>query len=114
MSACRSCGARIVWAETEKGRKMPIDFYPSSEGTIVLRYPQGEKQPLAIVGVPADAFPREDRFTSHFATCPQADEWRGGRRPEPEQKPEPSAPRQDVLEEQTGYDPETAPWPEGY
>lgn len=44
---CRSCGAPILWCVTARGKKMPVD-------------------------VPAD----DEPTTSHFATCPNAQEWR--------------------------------------
>ena len=55
---------------------MPIDAEPVPEGGIVLRDPPpGESDPTAMV-VPPAAFPDEPQYTSHFATCKQADEWR--------------------------------------
>lgn len=48
MSTCRSCGAQVVWEQTASGKKMPMDVEPGPDGKRV----------------------------SHFATCPQADEWR--------------------------------------
>lgn len=44
---CRSCGAPIIWCTTAKGKKMPVDVQENDEPT-----------------------------TSHFATCPQAGQWR--------------------------------------
>jgi hypothetical protein len=81
MSLCRSCGAQILWARTEKGKKAPIDLEPNPLGTIIIREKEGE-QPLAIFGVPDGAFPEEPRHTSHFATCPEADHWRHKHRQE--------------------------------
>jgi hypothetical protein len=75
VSLCRTCGASIQWVETERGKRMPIDSRPSEQGTIVLRHRFAEP-PLAIAGVPPEAFPGEPRYTSHFATCPQAADWR--------------------------------------
>lgn len=73
---CRSCQAEIVWAETERGKRMPVDAAPNPRnGSIVLRERAGEA-PLAIAGVPDEAFPGEPRYTSHFATCPEAARWR--------------------------------------
>lgn len=48
-SVCRSCGADILWCITKKGKKMPVDLPPD-----------GSDEPT----------------TSHFATCPNADEHR--------------------------------------
>lgn len=90
MSAhCRSCGAPVVWVETEAkgdkpGRKMPLDADPnnpdkalkvdngniintgqrSGDGTWLVRY----------VG------PGPNRYRSHFATCPKADKHRKAKR----------------------------------
>lgn len=44
---CRSCGAPILWCVTVKGKKMPVDISTEGEPT-----------------------------TSHFATCPESDQWR--------------------------------------
>lgn len=58
----KSCGARIIWAITEKGKAMPVDA--KAEARITL-------EPALL----PDARP-DVRFvrthTSHFATCPNA------------------------------------------
>lgn len=46
-SECRSCGAAIIWCLTAKGKRMPVD----------VSYEEGPT-------------------TSHFATCPDAGQWR--------------------------------------
>src|SRR5437773_2351455 len=74
VASCRSCGRPVRWVETERGKLMPIDPEPSTEGTILLRR-QLDRKPLAIVGVPPAAFIGEDRFVSHFSTCPDHKEW---------------------------------------
>jgi hypothetical protein len=65
---CRGCGAEIVWAVSELGRKIPLDI----EGTRGFRLiPGGSRnleQPEAVSTV---------IFQSHFATCPKADQFRG-------------------------------------
>lgn len=65
---CRSCGAPVVWAATEKARA-PFDAAPSERGT------------HAIVdgrAVYRDAAPAGSALhLSHFATCPHAASWRG-------------------------------------
>jgi hypothetical protein len=72
---CRSCGARIVWTVTERGRRMPIDPVPNPAGNIILRERAAGLEPVAVYtsAPPAEG---EKRFTSHFATCPQAKKWR--------------------------------------
>lgn len=80
MEKCRSCGAKIIWAVTEKGRRMPIDPQPVGRGNIQLRQ-QPPLPPLAvylgqdtIAHLPPGQLER--LLTSHFATCPQANKWR--------------------------------------
>ena len=46
---CRSCGADVIWIITEAGKRMPVDAAPGL--------------------IPGE-------HTSHFATCPQANDWR--------------------------------------
>ena len=45
---CRSCGAPILWAETDNGKLMPVDKPETESATTV----------------------------SHFSTCPTAKKWR--------------------------------------
>jgi hypothetical protein len=73
---CRSCGRKIVWAETERAKMMPVDAEPARDGNIVLRRQGSGIAPLAIVGVPPMGLPETERYTSHFATCPHRDHWR--------------------------------------
>jgi hypothetical protein len=61
---CRSCGARVEWAEVyASGKRMPFDQ------VVVI----GE----ASVG--GQAVQRVDLDRSHWATCPDAAKWRQGR-----------------------------------
>lgn len=77
---CRSCGAPVIWAETERGRSMPVDAQRSRKGNIALRL-RADVRPLARVLRPDQCFGRIDLRTSHFATCEHADRWRtGGKR----------------------------------
>lgn len=66
---CRSCGARVVWAVTEHGRRMPLDAEPVAGGTFTLTTSRGELVATSTPGV-------ELGYVSHFATCPQAGAWR--------------------------------------
>lgn len=52
VSSCASCDGLILWVITPRGKPMPVDAEPDSAG----------------------------RYTSHFATCPDADGWRRRRR----------------------------------
>jgi hypothetical protein len=52
---CRSCGAAIVWFKTSAGKNMPVDAAGVTQEDLVLDL---------------------TRHTSHFATCPQANQHR--------------------------------------
>lgn len=68
---CRSCGKEIVWTETEKGKRMPVDVEPSHLGTFSL-VPDGE----VIRAFWAKPGTDSDLRVSHFVTCPDADKFR--------------------------------------
>jgi hypothetical protein len=76
MSACRSCGAPVIWVTMIETRKaMPLDAEPVPNGNIVVdwRHHAG-----AVLTAEELAGPDElgRRYRSHFASCPQASEWR--------------------------------------
>jgi hypothetical protein len=71
VARCRSCEAPILWAETINGKRIPLDEAPVEDGRFVLD--ETYDPPLAEYAKGGD--PRE-KFTSHFATCAQADRWR--------------------------------------
>jgi hypothetical protein len=76
--ACRSCGAEIVWARTVNGKTIPIDVDPVEDGNIELQDGAGA-MPVAVYVKKDDGqlgLLASDRYVSHFATCPQAKEWR--------------------------------------
>jgi hypothetical protein len=77
-SLCRSCRAAVTWARTEAGRRIPLDaepVEPASSGTAFVLRDVADATPLALAA-PADAFPGEPRYRTHFASCPQAERWR--------------------------------------
>jgi hypothetical protein len=81
VSACRSCRAEIWWAETLAGKRIPVDAEPAPDGNVVLlREGHGEAPPVVRVTSQAQAdtlIPDVGtRYVSHYATCPQAAEWR--------------------------------------
>lgn len=62
---CRTCGAAIEWALTEKGKRIPLNPGSHDNGNLV----------VGADGVARSTDERPARL-SHFATCPQADEHR--------------------------------------
>jgi hypothetical protein len=80
VSTCRSCGARIRWAVTTAGKRIPVDEQPVDSGNVLLHEAPGGQDPTATVvgkrvqpGLFGDDGPR---YVSHFATCPNADRHR--------------------------------------
>ena len=86
MPSCRSCRAPIIWARTERGKKMPLDTPGKTPDelpngtTFVLRERDHPDGPLAMAASTV-AFPDELHYLSHFATCPDRDEHRRPRVP---------------------------------
>lgn len=78
---CRTCGAPIAWAITDRGRRIPIDPKPVPDAL----HADGQWTP-GLLAITLDAYgvaharawrkgePRPDAtlYASHFATCPQA------------------------------------------
>lgn len=76
---CRICAAPIVWAVNERTRRaMPVDADPSPRGTVRL-IDRGPGLKPAFQVVPYEERGHDDLHTSHFATCPQAGQWRSQR-----------------------------------
>lgn len=80
---CRSCGAAIIWATTDRGVSMPVDRDPAAGGNVSLTpHAARDGQWRAAVVAPRLAFGRTDLRMPHHATCPQGRAWkrkRGGR-----------------------------------
>jgi hypothetical protein len=80
MSTCRSCGARVTWLETAGGKKLIVDEDPAENGNIiavggmahVCRNAEAAKAALKETTGSEDG----PRYISHFATCPDAGNWR--------------------------------------
>ena len=71
LAKCRSCGAPIRWAVTERGRNAPLDPEPHPEGNLRVEVRRGLDR--AIVVAPGT---EPVLYRSHFATCPNAREAR--------------------------------------
>jgi|SRR6185436_782509 hypothetical protein len=89
---CASCQAPIIWTLTERGKRMPVNAEPVDGGNIRLDM----RRPVHSFVVPVGEMFSEDipgddglRYTSHFASCPEADLWRNGR-------PAPNTPGPDI------------------
>lgn len=80
MNTCRSCRAPIVWAHTEQGNPMPVDRDPVPGGNLVFvprLFDFDQAPPVVHVITDEAAIEGEpERYVSHFATCPHADEHR--------------------------------------
>lgn len=77
MNTCRSCKANIIWVRTVRGKNHPLDAYPSPDGEWVISTkvtPSGAKQEVMLKATPMDA--DAPHYTSHFATCKDADQHR--------------------------------------
>lgn len=84
---CRSCQAPIRWAVSESsGKRIPLDLMPVDDGNIVetgRTHPSGapmvrylKRAQSAITTSLLDDVPAPDRYVTHFATCPNADQHR--------------------------------------
>lgn len=72
---CRSCGAPVYWALTREGRRMPIDAEPVATGNVLLTLRRSTGALTCTVlgaGVLVEIESGRRRYTSHYATCPQA------------------------------------------
>lgn len=73
---CKSCSAPIVWAITTAGNRAP--FVVDAKGHWVMENGNaiqvGPKPAQLQLGEKPDD---RQRYTSHFADCPNAGEWRG-------------------------------------
>lgn len=73
-AACRSCGATVYWVTTGSGKLMPVDppgTHPKPNLEVWRDLQTGE---LHLGNPHPDSTVR--RTTSHYATCPDADDWR--------------------------------------
>jgi hypothetical protein len=90
---CRYCPALVIWAETPRGRRMPVDVERVPKGNVRLIWRDLYDDPLAVVlssrlieelraenaRAYEQGFSDEEELrlhTSHFATCPKSEEAR--------------------------------------
>jgi len=77
MASCKSCFIKIDWA-TVDGKTVPLDHASagSPEGNIAVRRMPGGTLKGRYLKRGEQPEPGEVRGISHYATCPQAAEWR--------------------------------------
>lgn len=69
-SECKSCKAKILWARTEYGNLMPLDFQPDHhKGNIALI--DGVAKVIKMGELFEEAY-TGPRYVSHWSTCPKA------------------------------------------
>lgn len=74
---CGTCAKPILRVLTKLNNSSVVDADPSPDGTMTLTpTPQGLR---ALVVPKPDRAGRDDLYISHFATCPDANEWRNKR-----------------------------------
>lgn len=70
---CTKCGALLKWIKTESGKNMPLNFPGEQRIVVVAKHPEQAGDPdyqKELMGVV------QLTYTSHFVTCPNADEFR--------------------------------------
>ena len=76
MAPCRSCNARIVWATTTKGNRMPVDVEETVGGNVLLEFDPRTSKVTATVhdtnAVVMALGENQSVHVSHFVTCPGA------------------------------------------
>lgn len=71
MASCDTCGEPIIFAATKAGQRMPLNAESSPNGLWVIV--NGEIRRATATDAPGE------RYTTHFATCPDAREHRRSR-----------------------------------
>lgn len=79
MTACRSCGASIVWCWSTKGVPTPVDPEPVPDGNVTVegggRIASGVR--IVVGSIQPGLFDAPElRYQTHFVTCPDAARWR--------------------------------------
>jgi hypothetical protein len=76
VAKCKSCGAEIIWAINENGKRVPLDaknFIPKGLFTLEAEGRDYDKPPRAVA---VGTKPLGLIYQTHYATCPDADQWR--------------------------------------
>ena len=70
---CRSCGAEIRWATTQRGKPLILDAHPSDEGTVAVDERAGVPRALVVRTdsvLNAMRARRRPLYTQHLTACP--------------------------------------------
>lgn len=76
---CRSCRASIYWCTTDRDKPMPVDAWPDPDRGNVSIYPEkGQMRAVVVHRSQAEAMRARglQLHTSHFSSCPNANQWR--------------------------------------
>lgn len=77
---CKSCGAPMVWAISEKGKPIPCDVKPAEKGSLFLfRRPDKIEAIYYLSKHPSAVRARargQAKHLAHWATCPRAEQYR--------------------------------------
>lgn len=74
---CRACQAKIIWARTPNGKAMPVDGQPVEDGNVKLERVHGKLTAFVLGPLELELEPDGVQlFKAHFATCPNAHEFR--------------------------------------
>lgn len=86
---CRGCGAPVIWVRMQdSGKRMPVDEDPvlvlQGHGSDTFVRADGEIVHGIRIGDGYDDYPDDnviEAYVSHFATCPQANQYRRREKP---------------------------------
>lgn len=67
-ATCKGCRAPITWAKTERGKTIPLDMPGEMRFVLIGFFDRN--------GAPYQQAIMHKTYTSHFATCPKATEFR--------------------------------------
>lgn len=70
---CKSCGAPIIWAMSANRKWIPFDAQPTRDGRWHVEFMAGGE---SLAWQPATNHSGQDRYTPHWATCPNANKHR--------------------------------------